>query len=483
MAHKDLRELLSVLEENGKLRRVKRQVDPTWELSCMARWVFQGFPPERRFALLFENVKGSSMSVGTALLGASRDVYALAMGTTPEKIHDAWLQALRNPLPPKVVDSAPVHEVVIPKEKIDLAYLPVPTWTPGKDSKPCITAVNMTRNRETGVQNMGTYRHQIQSRNTITFNSSPGRQGRLNYESYASKGEPAPVAAALGCAPAVHLATSGSLPKGVDEMFIAGGLTGAPIEVVKAKTIDMLVPAHAEIVIEGLMHPADRIEELSFGEFAGYMGRGGGPKPVFEVTCITHRANPIYYGYISQMPPSESTMIQGQANECITHKMLVDDFGEFSVTDTALNQTHGGNLGHIIVQMQPRFPGHAKKIGRMVCEFTGFKMVTIVDTDIDIRHQQDLDWVTNSRVLPTRDIITIGDVFYPNDPSSVDGMNGKVIIDATQEGVFPDISLPPKDLMWKAYESWQDADLPAFNIPRRVERVLDFHAERMSNGG
>ena len=210
---------------------------------------------------------------------------------------------------------------------------------------------------------MGTYRCQVQSKNKVTLNTNPGRQAYQNYETYARLGKPAPVAVVICCEPAVHLATSAALPKGVDEMFIAGALKGAPVQAVRAKTVDMLVPAYDEIVIEGELHPTGRMTEDAFGEFAGYMGDVG-QRPFFEVKCITHRTNPMFYGYISQHPPSESTMIQGQANECVIHKMLVDDFGETTVTDVALNQTHGGLLGQVVINAARI--SHAKKVGRLV---------------------------------------------------------------------------------------------------------------------
>ena len=474
----DMRALIKVLESRGKLHRVRKSVDLSWEVACMARWVYQGLPEDERFALLFENVKGATMPVATPVIGASRQVYAIAMGTTPEKIHDVWLQAMRHPVPPCVVESAPVQEFVISGKDVDLAYLPVPMWTPGKDRRPCITACVITRDHDTGVQNMGTYRCQVQSRNIITLNTNPGRQAYQNYQSWSARGKQAPIAVAICCEPAVHLATAAALPKGIDEMAVAGGLRGAPVEAVQARTVDLLVPAHAEIVLEGNVHPTGRMNEDPFGEFAGYMGEFG-MRPYFEVGCITHRRDPIYYGYISQYPPSESTMIQGNANECVIHRMLVDDWGETTVEDVALNQTHGGLMGQVVIQMKPIYPGHAKKVGRMVAEMTHLKTILVVDRDIDIRYQQHLDMAINSRVNPARDITIIKDFFIIYDPSSDNGVTSKMVIDATQKGVQPDISLPPKELLWKAYDSWKEAGLPAFDLPGRVARVLDYHAERM----
>lgn len=477
-----MRELIELLESHGKFHRVQKEVDHTWEVSCMARWIYQGLRMEDRFALLFENIKGFDIRVATPLIGASRQVYALALGTTPEKIHEVWLEALRHPIPPKVVDSSPLDEVVIEGDDVDLSYLPVPIWTPGKDRRPCITACVITRDHDTGVQNMGTYRCQIQSRNRITLNTNPGRQGYQNYDSYAQKGKPAPVAVVICCEPAVHMATSAALPKGVDEITAAGGLKGTAVEMVKARSVDLLVPASAEIVVEGLLDPTGRMKEDGFGEFAGYMGEVGS-RPFFDVQCITHRKDAIYYGYISQHPPSESTLIQGLANECVVHKQLVDDWAEPGVLDVAINQTHGGLLGHVVVQMKPQYPGHAKKVGRMVAEMgTFFKTVMVVDPDIDIRHQQHLDMVLNSRVNPARDLVIIEDVYSIYDPAGENGISSKLVIDATAKGSLPDVSLPPREILYKGYESWKEAGLPDFEIPHWMDRLLEYHDDRMKAG-
>ena len=314
---------------------------------------------------------------------------------------------------------------------------PVPIWTPGKDRRPCITACVITKDKNTGVQNMGTYRCQVQSKNRITLNTNPGRQAYENYQTYAVNGEPAPVAVAICCEPAVHMATSAALPKGIDEVTAAGGLKGAPIEMVRAKTSDLLVPAQAEIVVEGEIHPTGRMKEDAFGEFAGYMGPVG-DRPFFDVQTITHRKDSIYYGYLSQHPPSESTLIQGEANECVLHKLLVDDWSKPTVLDVALSQTHGGLLGFIVIQMDPTYPGHAKRVGRLVPEMgVFFKTVMVVNSDIDIRHQQHLDWMMNSRVNPERDLVIIKDVYQIYDPSAQDGMGSKLVIDATESGPEP----------------------------------------------
>ena len=187
-------------------------------------------------------------------------------------------------------------------------------------------------------------------------------------------------------------------------------------------------------MVEGELHPTGRMPEEAFGEFAGYMGPIG-DRPFFDVRCITHRRDPIYYGYLSQHPPSESTLIQGQANECVIHKQLVDDWHEPTVLDVTMNQTHGGLMGYVVVQMKPTYPGHAKRVGRVVAEMgVFFKTVMVVDSDIDIRHQPHLDWIMSSRVNPARDLIIIKDIYNVYDPSSEEGLGSKLVIDATENG-------------------------------------------------
>ena len=482
MSYRDMREYIEVLETKGKLRRVKKVVDRSWEISSMTRWVYLGFSEEQRFALLFEDVKDSFIPVATGLVGASREVYALAIGTTPDRIHELWLRALDHPLSPKEVSSGPVQEMALTKEHVDLSHLPVPIWTPTKDRRPCITNCVITRNYDTGVQNIGTYRCQIQSKDRITVNTNPGRQAYRNYESYASKGEPAPVALAIGCDPSIHVAATAAVPRNLDEIHIAGALKGEPVEVVKGKTVDLFVPAHGEIIVEGYFHPTERMMEDSFGEFAGYMGPST-EKIFFEVTAITHRKNPIYYGYSSQYPPNESTTLQGNGNECMIHWQLVNKFGEKTVADVAMDRTHGGQMGHSVVQMTPLYPGHAKKVGRLAVEIAHNKIITVVDGNIDIRHRQDLEMVWNSLVNPAEDVEIIkGPAPRGMDPTcDSQGMSGRMILDATHKigHSYTDVSLPPKEFLWKAYESWQAAGLPAFKIPDRVERTLDWHERRM----
>ena len=194
MAYNDILSYLGVLEERGKLKRIQKEVDSSWELSCIARWMFQALPEEKRFGLLFEQVKGYEIPVMTGILGASREVYAMALDRTPDQINETWVQALLNPITPEQVEEAPCQEIVHMGDDVDLGSLPIPVWTPEKDAAPYVTNPCITRDHDTGVQNAAVYRSMFIDKNHLIVNLAPGRHGTLCYESFKSKGKKTPFA-------------------------------------------------------------------------------------------------------------------------------------------------------------------------------------------------------------------------------------------------------------------------------------------------
>jgi UbiD family decarboxylase len=480
MAYRDIREFSSVLEKKGKLRRIQKGVDPTWELACLARWMFQAFPDKDRFGMFFEKIKGFDIPVMTGVIGASRETYAIALQTEPEEINGRWSQALLHPVSPRIVESAPCQEIVELGDYIDVQRIPIPVWTPGKDAAPYISTVAVSRDDDTGIQNAAFYRSMVKNSRHLAVNLAPGRHGRLCYDSYVKKGKAAPFAWVIGPEPVVYLAGVANVPYGTDELAIAGGLKGEPLEVVRAKTVDLLVPAHAEFIIEGELQPGEFGQEGPFGEFAGYMGPAE-QKPLARITAITHRRDPIYYGFISQMPPSESTVVQSISNAGLILKMLRHDLGHRTIRDVHIDLTFGGMLAHGIVSMKPMYPGHAKQVGRLVASMTLLKRVTVVDEDIDIRDPFHIDWAMNSRFSPRGDTIIIDDVFTPaNMDPTVRVLGGKLeagsklVIDATEKGKPGDISLPTREHMIKALEVWRDLDLPGLEVPKRTQLMLGY---------
>ena len=332
---------------------------------------------------------------------------------------------------------------------------------------------------DTGVQNHGVYRTLVTDRDRLICNLSPGRQGRLYCESHHSLGRPAPIAFVIGAEPAVYFAAVTNFPIGVDEVTLAGGLKEAPVETVRARTVDLDVPARAEIVIEGLVYPGEMAKEGPFGEFAGYMGPVS-DRPVVRVTAITHRRDPIYYGIASQMPPSESTLMQSLTNAGALRKVLRHDLGERGVEDVHIDLTFGGLLAHAIVAMRPRVAGDAQRVGRIVAAIAPVKRVTVVDHNVDIRDPLHLDWAMNAHFDPARDTVLIDNVFVAMymDPSvRVRGGNtdpgSKIVVDATRSIDAGELSIPSRPLMEKALDSWRRAGLPEFDIPKRLAYRLD----------
>ncbi len=294
---------------------------------------------------------------------------------------------------------------------------------------------------------------------------------------------------AVGVEPAIGLSSVAKVPYGVCELDVAGGLRGEPVEVVRAETVDLLVPARAEIVIEGYVDPLERMEEGPFGEFTGYMAHKG-QRNVFTVTCITHRERPLYHAYTSQIPPSESSMIRGQAFSSILWKELVWDLKEPGIRDLVLTES-SGYQSHVVVSMTPFYPGHAQKVGLILANLRPNvgKFVTVVDADIDIRDPFAVDWALNYRVNPERDIYIIpNSAASPLDPSTTIDItelsdkpkgarrSSKVVIDATIKFETPEIALAPLEYFEQVFATWEEIGLPPIELPRRVKLLLENHS-------
>lgn len=479
MPFRDMRDYLAALEQQSLVKRITREVDRNWEVACLAKWMYQAFPIDQRFGMYFQNVKGSEIPVVTGALGACPASVAVALQCGVDEINDTVVAAMRNPIKPRRVDRGVCQDVVLTGQDASLNVLPIITWTPGKDKAPYLTTIVVTRDHDTGIANMAVYRTMVRDDRTLVVNLSPNRQGTRNVQTWTYKGKKAPIAWVIATEPAVHLATVANLPYGRDEIELAGGLKGEPIELVRCKTIDLAVPANAEIIVEAEIAAGELDDEGPFGEFAGYMGQVE-KRPVAHLTAITHRRDPLFYGYTSQMPPSESTTIQSLMNAGVILQTLRDHLGEQAVQDVWIDLTFGGLLAHGIVAMTPQFPGHGKRVGRALADTTLLKRITVVDPDVDIRDPIHVDWALNSRFSPQRDTVIIDDVYVPLhiDPSVRDArgnvtQGSKIIIDATQKFDPGAFSLPPKEMMNRALGVWKECDLPEMQIPKRARLRIE----------
>ena len=303
----------------------------------MVRWQFRGgISEQQRRGWLFDNVvdsKGIKYPYPFALgvLASSRKIYAVGLGCRDDKeILAKWETALSKPVAPIVVDNGPVHEVVLQgesltKEGAGFASFPIPISTPGFDNGPYFTWSHwVTKDPETGIRNLGNYRAQVKSENRLGISLGAAQHLVIHWRKCREKRMPLEAAIVVGCPPVVSYACVQKIPYGQDEYGVAGGLAREPIQLVKCKTVDIEVPAHAELVIEGRL-PTDFLEpEGPFGESHGYMH----PRqlsPYLEVTCVTHRKDMILTGIMSQVTPSESSTIKKVGYDTLFLKYLQED--------------------------------------------------------------------------------------------------------------------------------------------------------------
>jgi 4-hydroxy-3-polyprenylbenzoate decarboxylase len=479
--YRDFREHLAALEERGKLVRIKRRINKDTELMPLVRWQFRGLDEEQRKAFLFENVvdakgKHYTMPVTVGTLAATTEIYAIGMMCKPEEIHERWTHAQLNPIAPRNVSSAPAQEVIWEGKDLwqghGLDMIPVPISTPGFDNAPYLTSANwITRDPETGIYNIGNYRSQIKS---------PARTGGLftsqhmglHWRKAKARNQPLETAIAIGVIPSIAYAATAKIPYGFDEYRLAGGLAGEPVAVTQCKTIDLQVPATAEIIIEGRI-PTDIMEpEGPFGEYPGYMGHRT-VSPYLEVTCITHRRDAIYTALMSQFPPSESSKIKHTGTEKIIYKFLRYDSGNAAVLDVALHdEVSGSGQAYCVIKMRNASKADAWRALNASAGFTGAyaKVCVAVDEDIDIRDPAMVNWAVCFNARLEEDVVIAKGKAPGLDPSAHPpgreslevrlASIGALLINAVRPWPYTPVSLPRKEFMERSKAIWEELGLP-----------------------
>ena len=455
MSFKDLREFISLLEQEGELKRITAEVDPNLEITEIAdRCLRNGGP-----ALLFENPKGSSVPLLANLFGNTKRI-ALAMGqqdleglrdvgrllaflkepSPPKGWRDLWqsLPSYKNVLnmPPAVRKTAPCQEVVIAEEDVDLGFLPIQTCWPG-DAGPLVTwPLVITRGPEKDRQNLGIYRMQKIGPNKLIMRWLSHRGGALDLKEWQDKfpGEGFPVSIAIGADPATVLATVTPVPDTLSEYAFAGLLRNSKTEVVKSLTNNLQVPASAEIVLEGVIEADEMADEGPYGDHTGYYNEVE-RFPVFTIKRITHRKDPIYHSTYTGRPPDEPAMLGVALNEVFV-PLLQKQFPE--IVDFYL-PPEGCSYRMAIVSMKKQYPGHAKRVMMGVWsflrQFMYTKFVVVVDDDINIRRWDDVIWAITTRMDPIRDAVMIDNtpIDYLDFASPVAGLGSKMGLDATNK--------------------------------------------------
>ncbi|MDP2730983.1 MAG: UbiD family decarboxylase [Dehalococcoidales bacterium] len=483
--YNDLREYIQVLEENNKLVRVKEEINKDTELMPLVSLQFRGLSDADRKAFLFENiidVKGRKYStpVLVASHAGSREIYALAMKCKVEEIADRWRRAQVSPIKPRVIGSGVVQEEQHIGDKLlehgGLGEFPVPIATPGFDNAPYFTAGNcVSKDPDTGIGNVGNYRIMIKSPDRAGFNAYGLRHLGMHWEKYKQRGIPMPVAVVVGPTPNLGLVAVTKVPYGVDEYDVAGGIAGEPLSLVKCKTVDLEVPAAAEIVIEGTV-PTDYLErEGPFAEHTGYIGMDG-PNLVFNITAITHRKGAVWNAFISAFPPSESSLMRGLATESTFLKHLKEDLGLDAVTDVAFHR-ESGSYQFCVIRMKRTHPAQVWRAmyGAFSLDTALAKIIIAVDDDIDPRDLDSVVWALCYRMQPHCDIRSVEGKTAALDPSGVPPEErGKyagrpptssLLINATRKWDYPPTALPKKEFMERAMKIWEERlGLPRLNL-------------------
>ena len=455
MIYTDLRDFITKLERENELKRVKVEVDPRLEMTEICDRTLRGGGP----ALLFERPTGHSVPVLGNLFGTPRRV-ALGMGRDsvaalrevgkllaylkepepPRGFKDAWekfpvLKQVLN-MTPKVVSRAPCQEQVLSGSEIDLGGLPIQTCWPG-DAGPLITwALVVTRGPHKERQNMGIYRQQVIGRDKLIMRWLAHRGGALDYREWceAHPDRPFPVAVALGADPATILAAVTPVPDTLSEYAFAGLLRGSKTELVQCRSHDLQVPASAEIVLEGFIHPGEVAAEGPFGDHTGYYNEVE-TFPVFTVERITHRDGPIYHSPYPGRPPDEPAVLGVALNEVFV-PILQKQFPE--ITDFYL-PPEGCSYRLAAVSIRKQYPGHAKRVmfgvWGFLRQFMYTKFVIVTDEDVDVRDWKDVVWAMTTRMDPARDTVIIDNtpIDYLDFASPVAGLGSKVGFDATNK--------------------------------------------------
>lgn len=455
MKYADLRDFIAQLESQNLLTRVNYPVSPNLEMTAVCDKVLRAEGP----ALLFTSPKGHQMPILANLFGTVERV-ALAMGEdniSALREIGKLLAALKEPEPPKgfkdafqklpmlkqafnmapkLVKSAPCQEIVYEGEAVDLSKLPVQTCWPD-DAAPLITwGLVTTKGPEKTRQNMGIYRQQVLNKNQLIMRWLSHRGGALDYQEWqkAHPGERFPVAVTLGADPATILAAVTPVPDTLSEYAFAGLLRGQRTQLVSCIDSDLQVPASAEIILEGYLEPGVEAPEGPYGDHTGYYNEVQS-FPVFTVTRITHRPDPIYHSTYTGRPPDEPAILGLALNEVFI-PILQKQFPE--IVDFYL-PAEGCSYRLAVVTIKKQYPGHAKRVMMAVWsflrQFMYTKFVIVCDDDVDARNWQDVIWAMTTRMDPSRDTVMVENtpIDYLDFASPVSGLGSKMGMDATNK--------------------------------------------------
>lgn len=459
---RDLHGFIELLEQRGQLRRIRTLVDPDLEIAEIANRMLQSGGP----ALLFEQVKGSDYPVAINLMGTvERVCWAMNM-EQPEELETLGkkLALLYQPRPPKKVSQAvelgkalfdvmrakpdrdlfPVcQQVVLKGDDVDLTKLPLLRVYPGDAAKVLTLGLMITRDPENKTVNVGVYRLQLQSKNTMTVQWLSVRGATRHLRKAAERGQKLEVAIAVGVDPLLIMAAATPLPVDLSEWLFAGIYGGAGVHLAKCKTVNLEVPAQSEFVLEGTITPGEVAIDGPAGDHMGYYGGVNQNAPLIRFHCLTHRKNPIYLTTFSGRPPKEDAMMAIALNRVYTPilRQQVPEIVDFFLPMEGLSYKVA------VISIEKAYPGHARRAAlafwTALPQFNYTKFVIVVDKEINIRDPRSVVWAITSKVDPVRDVFMLSDNHFDSLDFATEkpGLGSRMGVDATTK-MYPESDRP-----------------------------------------
>jgi UbiD family decarboxylase len=452
----DLHEFLKVLEEEHELAKIRVEVDPKHELGAICK-IHNERPNSP--ALLFEKVKGHGIPVVGQLLATDRRV-ALALGLSQENVFDETVRRASKPLPTRLVSSGPCQELVFEGNDVDITKLPLCTNNP-LDGGPYITAGHVLLKDPEYGKNLSIYRMMLVSKNEVTIRFTPGHDGHDFIKNAEKRGDKKfEVAVCIGVPPSVYVASQFEPRIGVYELEIAGGLAGEPIDVVKCRTVDLEVPALAEIVLEGeLTIPAKTGNEGPFGEFCGYTTQRVPGERIMTIKAITQRRNPIYHNIWLGKPPHEHLYV-----DALTYAVAA--YQELKPAYPALKKAYAPPWGVsivLILQLEKRLmrQGIVDNIlaASLYTRSGKWKHVFVVDEDINIEDPNEVLWALTTRFQPATDMYVIprGITSTLEPSATAEGVTSKLMLDLTKKQNFRgEVAKPTGTMRQAVLQRWKE---------------------------
>lgn len=491
MGWRHLREWLTLVDKIGELKRIAAPVNPIEEIGAITLLATR---EDKSPALMFDNVEGdaSGSHILTNMLGSSKERYALAVGLDPTLSTRQMIEATRSimadPVKPRLIakDKAPVNEVVLTGDAIDLTKFPVPKFWPGDGGQFIGTGdITFTASPDTGRINVGCYRQMLHGPNRIGLYCSPGKHGLLDREAWWARGEPCEVVAAYGIDPVMFMVAAQSFGSEQSELDVAGGIMGRPIELTTAEYVNLPIPAHAEFVVEGILHKGDTLPEGPLGEFTGYYGRERSPQPVMEIKAVHHRKSPIFtHALMARYPSCEI----GAYYAIMRSARILDDLERIGVPGVVGAYSHpaaASGWGMVVVSVQQKYAGHSAQVLALAAQcpaaayFT--KWVIAVDEDVDPTDLNDVLWALSTRCHPSEDIDILRNTWSTGlDPSQFPPearpYGSKVLINACKphrhRAQFPQSTLLRKSVHDRVVSRWSE-----FGFSGTPRTMTAFHPE------